>query len=125
MALADAGVEIPKLAVAHGFAEVATHRRTVAYTSLARMESFSLTVDEDGRFESAQWSGQTLWKTAVDRRRPGERSERDGLSLAATAQRRSVGLDEVRPVMVRSIRGMAVGYMDLKRRIKNSDWTRK
>lgn len=126
MSLATAGAEIPKLAKEHGFErQVAPHvgdHRLDAMYSPERVEGFTLVTDESGAFISASWHAPEEWRTRVDTRKPPEYSERSGLSLAGTSSRRPAGLDEVHAELLTSPSGIEIGYMAIKRRIKNENW---
>lgn len=126
MSLATAGTEIPALAEKHGFERqvaphVGDHHLDVMY-SPERIEGFTLVTDETGAFVSASWHAPEEYRTKVDRRKPPERSDRSGLSLAGNSTRRPVGLDEVRIERITSPSGLDVGYMTTKRRIRNENW---
>lgn len=123
MALKDAGEEIPALALKNGFrvSMKAGSGRIWAMAHTERREAFVLSVDESAGFVSANWFAETEYVTIVDKRAPGERGK-EGRSLTANSKRRAVGMDEVRPMMVTSSSGLAIGYMDLKRRIRDADW---
>lgn len=126
MSLATAGEEIPKLALKHGWELKSTHKTTLSFFHHERVEGFSLCLGDDGiSFDHASWFAATEWVIVVDKRGPGERSARDGLSLAPTGKRRAVGMGEVRPELRTSIKGLEIGYMAIKRRIKDADWRNK
>lgn len=123
MSKATARTEIAALAERHGFEVKHTHGALVAYYHRERNEGFQLSCDGDA-FDIASWHAPTEYVTKVDRRKAGERGARDGLSLVSDAKRRSVGMSEVRAEMRTNSRGMEIGYLDLKRRIRDKDWRR-
>ena len=97
------------------------HLLMEVYFHAERNEGFKVYYNVDA-FVDASWHAPTEYLTVVDRRKPGERGDRSGLGLNADAKRRAVGMSEVRAEMRTSVRGMEIGYLDLKRRIKNKDW---
>lgn len=123
MSKATAKTEIAALGAKHGFEVKHTHGTLVAYHHRERNEGFQLSCDGDA-FDVASWHAPTEYFTKVDRRKDGERGDRSGLGLNADAKRRAMGMDAVRPEMRTSAHGMEIGYLDLKRRIKNKDWRR-
>lgn len=125
MSKATALEEIPALAEKHGFKRTTSDLQEgrVGYLHAGRAEAFILTTGEDG-FEFASWHGSRQYATIVDRREAGSRGA-DGNHLTANAKRRPLGVGDVRAKMLRSPVGMSVGYLDLKRRIKDADWLEK
>lgn len=121
MSKATARIEIAALAEKHGFEVKHTHGTLVAYYHHGRNEGFQLSCNGD-EFDVASWHAPTEYITKVDRRKDGERGARDGLSLVSDTKRRSVGMSTVRAEMRTHIRGMEIGYQDIKRRIKDKDW---
>ena len=123
MSKATAGVEIPELAEKHGFHRTVSTANRVGYVHPQRREAFLLDTEE-GAFISATWHAPQVWKTVVDKRAPGERAN-DGGHLVGNNKRRHVGLSDVYPKAVTAPHGLIVGYLDIKRRIKDPDWKEK
>lgn len=123
MSKATAWSEVPELAEKHGFTRTFLDGERTGFIHVDRAEAFILTA-EDGAFDFASWHGRLKYVTVVEKRAPGERGQ-DGNHLTANAKRRPVGVGDVRPKMARSPMGMEVGYLELKRRIKDPDWLEK
>lgn len=121
MSKATARTEIPTLAEKHGFEMKHQHGGLVAYYSAERNEGFQLRCEGE-EFDFATWHAPTEYVIVVDKRMPGQRSERDGISLVADAKRRAVGMSEVRAEMRTSASGLDIGYLNIKRRIKDPNW---
>ena len=121
MSKAEARDEFAKLAEKAGFDVKHSHNGLVAYFHHERNEGFQIIFDGEA-FESATWHAPTKYVIVVDRRGPGEFGDRSGISLGSTTKRRAVGMGIVRPEMRTCTTGLEIGYMDLKRRIKNPNW---
>lgn len=121
MSKATALPEIAALAAKAGFEEQYRGSAVLACWSADRVEGFQL-ICEGEAFDDALWFARTEFITVVDKRSPGEFGDRSGVSLGATAKRRAVGMGDVRAEMRTSVNGLPVGYLELKRRIKNENW---
>lgn len=124
MSKATAFTEIPALALKNGFEPWGERGSSVAFAHKSRVEAFTLHCDGTGAFDSASWHAASLFRIIVDRRDHGE-TGKDGRSLAANSKRRAIGMDEVRAEAIAREGGMSIGYLDLKRRVRDPEWREK